>query len=50
MDDIALLLERFFANQLTEQDIENFDLEAKSVNEDLLSRSIKEANAGAKII
>lgn len=44
------LLERFFANQLTEQDIANFDQEAKILNEDLLNRSIQEAKSGAKII
>ena len=44
------LLERFFANQLTEQDIANFDLEAQEINEALFNRSVKEAVAGAKII
>ncbi|MCP4457504.1 MAG: hypothetical protein GY816_05675 [Cytophagales bacterium] len=44
------VLERFFANQLTEQDIKNFDLESQNLNNDLFNRSIKEADAGAKII
>ncbi len=44
------VLERFFTNQLTEQDIENFDLESQELNNDLFERSIKEAVAGAKII
>lgn len=44
------LLERFFANQLTEQDIKNFELDAQKLNGNLINRSIKEAKAGAKII
>ena len=44
------VLERFFANQLTEQDIKKIDLESQIVNNDLFNRSIKEAVAGAKII
>ncbi len=44
------LLERFFANQLTEEDLENISLESHNVNMDLIERSIKEAVAGAKII
>ena len=46
----AEMQKRFFANQLTDDDIERFDAKAAVINNDLLERSIKEALSGARII